>query len=735
LRGARVTDETERLNALRSYEVLDTPAEDNFDRLTRIAAKLFSAPAAQINFIDQYRQFSKSSFGLPAGDLRREEAFCAHTIAQGSSMVVCDAALDPRFSSNASVKGTPNVRFYAGAPVVSQNGFNLGALCVLDFVPRFPPTKDQLCCLQDLADEVVLQLELLRSQHELVNLHVALKSSRRDFDSSRDLWRKTDRRATLAMSSGQMGYWEWDPATGLIFFSPLLERLLEYGPDEYDGTSSAFLQHVHPADRSMVSVKIAEAQRTQETTTFKYRVNMADGPERWITTTGRHEFDATGNLMAAQGVSWDSTCAEIAERKLRMSEELFRGVIAASPVGVFRSDLRGSVTHTNPEASRIFEMPESDMLGYGWLTGLYPEEGQALCSEWMAANLSGQAYQCEFRLRLSDGRIRWVHGRSSIVHDILGAAVGTVGTLDDVTEKRRVIEELRLAKETAEAASQAKSEFLANMSHEIRTPMNGVIGMTGLLLRTDLSIEQREYGEIVRLSADSLLALIDGILDFSKIEAGEMTLDQAPFIVEEQVFRTLNAIAIEIQKKHLNVLCKIGFHGPTRLIGDAARLRQVLLNLLSNAVKFTEKGEISLAINSVSLPGGFVRLRFSISDSGIGIAASKTDAIFEPFKQADGSTTRKYGGSGLGLAISRKIVGLLGGTISVTSKIGEGSTFTFDVTFAKDSLLAQSESACSDEPDCLTSGAFDPRHHACGSAQSAKSRLVQFGPDLCGGVE
>jgi PAS domain S-box-containing protein len=367
--------------------------------------------------------------------------------------------------------------------------------------------------------------------------------------------------------------------------------------------------------------------------------------------------------------------------ELRESQALMASIIESAPDAIATMDHLGVVSEFNPAAEQLFGHSRQAVLGrrledlivpppqhpaqggsadrlFAWCeSDSGPRRGEISC---------GRADGSEFPAELTVSEAR---------RD--GLPPLFVCFVRDITVHKLAQATLREAAETALAASRAKSEFLANMSHEIRTPMNGIIGMTDLALDTELSPRQREYLGLVKSSADSLLTVINDILDFSKIEAGKLSLADAPFGLRDALDETLQALALRAHTKGLELACRIGPDVPDLLIGDSGRLRQVLVNLVGNAIKFTERGEVIATVAVECLLPEAVTLRVAVADTGIGIPADKLQTIFQPFEQADGSTTRRFGGTGLGLTISSKLVELMGGTLWAESEQGKGSTFWF----------------------------------------------------------
>jgi PAS domain S-box-containing protein len=399
-----------------------------------------------------------------------------------------------------------------------------------------------------------------------------------------------------------------------------------------------------------------------------------DSSERWITSVGKHYFEG-GRLVGALGVSWDSTEQDRNERALGDSEELFRTLSSSCPIGIFRTDLEGHTTYVNPRLSEIWGVPAAELLGNNWKSRLHPADTDAVPDIPIDSVAPGAQIQREYRLLLADGRVRWIQSTAAVVHDRDGKPTGKVGTVDDITERKNTLLEWQGAKESAEIASRSKDLFLANVSHELRTPLNGVLGMADLLLVSNLSRDQREMAEIVRDSGRSLLMVVNDILDLSRIEAGKLVIERAPFDWNAMIRQVKTLIEPDALKKGLHLEFRQPENIATVLVGDAGRIKQILLVFLTNALKFTAKGGVVVEVAAETLTATSSELLVAVHDTGPGLSLEQQEKLFRPFSQVDPSSTRKHGGIGLGLSIARSLAELMSGRVGVMSEPGEGATF------------------------------------------------------------
>jgi PAS domain S-box-containing protein len=376
--------------------------------------------------------------------------------------------------------------------------------------------------------------------------------------------------------------------------------------------------------------------------------------------------------------------------KQALLEARHRGIIDNASDFIFTLDNEGHFTSFNPAGERMTGLTRDQALGRSFRDLLVPEASNHPLPLFDLHSEDDPAVTFQTRFKIAEDRIIWIEICARALRQP-GKGHGILGVARDISERKQIEEELLRARDAAEANTRAKSAFLANMSHEIRTPMNGVIGMSNLLLDTRLSDEQRDFAETIRNSAESLLTVLNDILDFSKIEAGKLQFETIDFDLHETVESTLELLAARASDKGLELASYLPAELPRWIRGDPGRLRQVLLNLIGNAIKFTERGEVVVAVALERESGSEIRLHFEVTDTGPGLSAETQSRLFQPFSQADGSTTRRFGGTGLGLAISKQIVHLMDGEIGVRSTVGEGATFWFTARLDKQPFGAPQE--------------------------------------------
>jgi PAS domain S-box-containing protein len=499
----------------------------------------------------------------------------------------------------------------------------------------------------------------------------------------------------------------FDAAGRIAYLNRAFERVLGYASEELIGRVF-FEVLVSPDGREQSRQRLEHGFSARAASAFE---------NEWITKSGERRRISFSNvpMLNEQGVMqyYITTGIDIsdryrAEQELLKSETQFRSIWEASCEPMFLTDPNGAIVKVNAAFANLLG-EDIDSLEGRHVTALFdPEEREAI---W---DFHRARFASPVKEHFLERELHFAHGRSGIFEtsvtrvEIPGQIPQLLGILRDITEQRRSAEELARAKEAAEAAnreliaanqslaetgrlsremadraqalSAAKSDFLANITHEVRTPLNGILGMTGLALETDLQPDQREYLDLVKSSGEALLSLVTDVLDFSKYEAGKLGLDCVEFSVRTLLREVLRPLALRASGSGLVFESGVDDGVPGQLIGDPIRIGQVLRNLVGNAIKFTTAGKVAVQVQAESIQGSRVTLSFSIADTGIGIPREMHQTIFEPFTQADGSTTRKYGGTGLGLSISSGLVELMDGKIWVESEPGAGSTFYFTIT-------------------------------------------------------
>jgi len=655
---------------LRRYEILDTPPEKVFDDLLKLASQICQTPIGLITFVDGNRQWFKSRIRFYTQEISRDASFCAHTILQDDVMEVPDARADERFSSSPMVIGGPAISYYAGAPLLSPDGHAIGTICVMDRVPR-KLLPEQQESLKILGREVITHLELRVQAAEAA-------SYMEESERSEMALRESEERFQRFMDYGPVVAYIKDEEGRFLYVNRRFEVSMGSKMEKIRGkTAEAFIPKEFTSPLRVNDLQVLQENRPIE---FIETLPNKDGEVRqWLSFKFPIEDELGRRFLG--GVSLDVTEKRKAELLLQESEAAFRELFDEAPVAYHEVDTQGRLTRVNHTELSILGYTAEEMVGQPVWNFIQDR----VSPEAIRAKLTGEVplktYERTFLRK--DGKLIPMLIEERLMKDSEGKVSGIRSTLQDISRRKQIENELAEAMDVALESARVKSQFLANMSHEIRTPMNGIIGMTDLLLDTQMNAKQQDFARTIQASAAGLLHIINDILDFSKMEAGMMRFDTVEFDLREVVESTVEMLAGRALQKGIELQSLVDHTLPERVSGDPGRLRQVLANLTGNAIKFTDRGAVLVEATRQQDEKGQVTICFSIRDTGIGISAEQQSRLFQPFSQADGSTTRKYGGTGLGLAISKQIVEQMGGEIGVESGSGAGSCFWFTAPYGR----------------------------------------------------
>ena len=646
--------EKDRVSALRQYNILDTPAEHEFDNITKLASLVCNVPIAVISLVDEERLFFKALTGIEPVQISKELSFTQQTILADGILEVPDALDDERFKVHPLVTGAPGLRFYAGAPLIDENGFKLGAICVFDTKPN-RLTAEQKTGLEILAREIITNMTLRKKTAEL-NVNT----------------QRFEDLLNLSTISPEI-HCILDRQGKILFINDAMTGILEYSVEEATGTS--IWKFCNKEDIERIIRLIENGLKTgQKQFKVDFRIATKSGSVRWISWS-----------MVTKSNRWYTYGRDITEAK-RVENELMKLSFVASKVNnaVVINDANNHVTWVNDAFEKITGYTLEDLKGHrlgDLISG--PDTDKELLAKARELTSQNQSFTVDLLSYRKDKQPIWLSIYNTVVLNDEGKIDIEVEIIIDITDKKKAEQEMLEAKEQALQLSDAKEMFLSVMSHEIRTPLNAVIGMTHLLLENEPKPSQVEDLNILKFSGENLLNIINDILDFTKIETGNLQLESLPFSIQTLAADIINSLQVNAIKKSNNMILDMDDSIPGEVLGDKTRLYQILMNLLGNAIKFTDYGKIRLVAKLIEETDNDVMVGFEIRDTGIGIPEDKQSYIFESFTQAKPDISRKYGGTGLGLAITKKLLHLYDSEIQVKSKEGKGTVFSFSIRFKK----------------------------------------------------
>ncbi|AFZ30630.1 multi-sensor hybrid histidine kinase [Gloeocapsa sp. PCC 7428] len=674
-------NEAERLAALHRYQILDTPPEAAFDRITSLAARLFNAPIALVSLLDESRAWFKSGYGFEPREVERNDTICSFAVLSDDVLVALDTQQDPRFSCNPFVQSDPGVRCYIGAPLITHDGFNLGTLCLLDTQPREAFSLEQQAMLVDLAAIVVDELELRLAARQVAQQELAQRES--------------EAQLQRALQIGKMGTWDWNLPTNKIIWSAGHFTLLGLQPDQCEPGYEVWLNSLHPEDREGAEAALQRAMTEQTEYRHEYRTVWQDGSIHWVEARGSFSYNASGQPDRMVGVLVDITERKQAEADLRESEARYRLLAEAIPQFVWITNPDGQNEYVNQQFCDYTGLTPQQMRGLDWLSIIHPDDLAMTRDRWLAAVKTGLFYEIEYRFRRADGTYRWFLGQGLPLKDEQGRVLKWFGTCTDIEPQKQIersrlhlLEQEQAARASAEQANRIKDEFLAVLSHELRTPLNPILGWSRMLRSGNLDAAKTAHAlETIERNAKLQTQLIEDLLDVSRILQGKFSLNRVPVDVAATISAALETVRLAAEAKSIQIQTNLDT-SVGQVVGDTARLQQVVWNLLSNAVKFTPQGgQIEVELKQIGS-----QAQITVRDTGKGIVPEFLPHVFEYFRQADGATTRRFGGLGLGLAIVHHLVELHGGTVQADSPgEGQGATFTVRLPLMQVATLLRDE--------------------------------------------
>ena len=662
---------------LQAATIRDRVGTQALQDLAVLAAGVGDAPVGFVTLTDNSRQAPAALHGLPRADTRY--LICADAaMREGSgALLVAYTAADPRVGGAHMLLNEPAIRSCAVVVLESAAGQRIGTLGIVDFRPK-NISGDQLRALNSLARHAATLFEYTLSADERAAV------AERRVATTRVVNPEFDQRNLAAVAEGLPELVALADLEGRLFHLNAAAVAMTGIPAHGGGKR---LSDLHPDDRhAFLEAGIAAALGDG----FWEGDNLLLGPggePRLASQVIVVPRDANGRPACLATVIRDVSEQRAQQEQLRLSEHRLRQVIEHVADVLFEQDLDGRFTFLNSAWCDATGFTLDESLGRHFIEFVHPDDATATREGFEALLNEGTVPAIQpMRYLTRDGQFRWMEARARSLTDADDMPAGTIGTLRDVTAQRAMAEEIARAHQQALQSSAMMSEFLANMSHEIRTPLNGVVGLTSILAGTELTPEQRHLVGGAQQSGEMLLRLVNDILDISKIEAGSLLIEQTAFDVRRWVRVVAETGFAKAKKKGLDVRLDVSPELPTRIVGDPTRVGQILTNLIDNAVKFTAAGRVTVVLVPSHAPDGKHMLRVSVTDSGIGIPIDKQAVVFEKYRQADSSTTRRYGGTGLGLAICRQLATLMDGDIGLESSEGAGSTFWFAIPLAAASM-------------------------------------------------